>query len=402
MPKSAFIEDQQRLHFYFFDKPQIRRWGRIWKDLSIVAKKPELLDVERAVTTRGSGDGTRISGVYDRDNKLVGPSVRTRGKERRPDGEPGHDELKHAPDDRRDAYYLGPGSSHYGHFILETLCRAWAWREHGANRVAVLQTAVPRFARDLYALIPGLLVRLEVISTPTRFHRMLVPGPGFVLARTAHVEFKQLCERMAEQIVARPGPLTEQPLYLSRAGLNAENRRTLEGEMRLEVFLEGEGFLVVRPETLPVTEQIALINRHKWILSPVGSACHTRLFALEETNLVTITPAQFNPNYLLCDYLCEGGSHYINALVKPDIGTNVRLARFFEPVALDGDRLLGVLKQLGLVRASSQFGRSLFDLSEYKLRWIAIARHQAKRRPQEEPILLKAIEEVTASLETVR
>jgi len=46
MPKSAFIEDQQRLHFYFFDKPQIRRWGRIWKDLSIVAKKPELLDVE--------------------------------------------------------------------------------------------------------------------------------------------------------------------------------------------------------------------------------------------------------------------------------------------------------------------------------------------------------------------
>jgi hypothetical protein len=207
-----------------------------------------------------------------------------------------------------------------------------------------------------------------------------------------------MCERMAEQAMIRSEPITDQPLYLSRAGLSL-NRRTLEGEEWLERSLEREGFLIVRPETLPVAEQIALVNSHQWIVSPQGSACHTRLFSRICTNFVTVTSDFLNPNFMLCDSLCEGTSHYLNALAQPEIGTQVRLARFWEPLLVDRERLLGALRQLGLVRNSAVFDDPAPDLNGYKLRWIEAARAQMKTRPDDEKKLLEGIDDVTASMD---
>jgi len=135
--------------------------------------------------------------------------------------------------------------------------------------VPVLQSSVPQFARAFLALIPELAERIEIISAPRRFRNILVPGASFVIAREAHVEFKRMCERMAW---ARDDPFRAR--YRS-AALSVPRRsqfecRTLEGETWLERSLEREGFLIVRPETLPVAEQIALVNRHRWIISAAG------------------------------------------------------------------------------------------------------------------------------------
>jgi hypothetical protein len=392
------------LNFVFFSEQHIRPLRATWTDIGIRAEQPDLEDVASAATTPGAGRGKPVSGVYDSHNNMVAASARVRGKERPVDAEPDRESLLKAVHDGRDAYYLGRGENHYGHFILETLCRAWAWHQHGGDRVPVLQSPVPPFAQSLFGLIPGLRERLEVIRTPTRFRSMLVPGAAFVIARAAYVEFKRTCERMAEQTVTRHGPVTEQPLYLSRAGLEPPgrrsiSRRTLEGELRLEQFLEEEGFRVVRPEALPIPEQVFLVNHHKWIVSPMGSACHTRLFSQITTNLITITPDHFSPNFVLCDLLCEGTSHYVNALTRPKIGADIRLIGYLEPVMLDGERLIAALRQIGLVRASAAFGRSSADLDNYKRRWIAAARWQATRRPHQHQKLSRAIEVVSASLD---
>jgi hypothetical protein len=398
VPEPAIIQGWEQLHFHFFPPGRLDRLRAMWGDISICAEQPGLVEVPGGVTTPRVVNGKRISGVYDRDNRLVASSARIRGKDSRVDEDADLDDLLKAREDDRDAYYLGRGESHYGHFILETMCRAWAWNEYGRDRVPIVQWSGAKFARALWALIPGLLDRMETISAPTRFRNIVVPEAAFVIAHAAHVEFKRMCERMTGQALSSCEPATEQPLYLSRAGL-AWNRRTIEGEERLERFLEREGFLVVRPETLPITEQIALVNRHRCIVSPLGSACHTRLFSRIPTNLITITPHYFTPNYVLCDLLCEGTSHYVNAFTKPDIGTRVRLGWFVEPTFLDEDRLVEFLKSFGLVRPAAAFDGPPPSLNEYKLRWIAAARWQTTKRPQEESKILKAIEEVTASLD---
>ncbi len=339
--------------------------------------------------------GKKNSGVYDRENRLIASSARVRGSDR-VEGELDRRDLLKAVRDKRDAYYLGCGEKHYGHFLLEVLCRAWAWHEHGQNRVPVLQSKIPPFAKALFTLIPGVIENVKTIERPTRFRNMIVPGASFVIVREAYVEFKRLCERMADQVVNSGAPETEQPLYLSRTALDT-SRRTLEGEAWLEQLLEREGFLVVRPETLPVGEQIALFNRHRWIVSAVGSACHTRVFSRRANNFVTITPGLFNQNHVLCDLLCEGDSHYVHALVKPDIGTDVGLESI-EPLLIDPEPLLAALKKLGLVRASAAFDRPPPDLDDYKLRWIAAARFRIGENPPNAKQLRGAIADVTASL----
>jgi hypothetical protein len=249
-------------------------------------------------------------------------------------------------------------------------------------------------------LIPDLAGRIEHIRAPTRFRHILVPGASFVFARDAFVEFKKLCERIAERAVESTLPQTDQPVYLSRAGVSSANRRALEGEKRLERLLETEGFRIIRPETLPTPQQIALFNTHKWIVAPMGSACHTRLFSRRANTLVMLTSNHFSPNFVLCDLMCEGPSHYVKVFLKPPVATHTRLLGFLEPAILDDGNVLAALKQFGLIRSSAAFDGPGPDLREYKLRWIEAARLQAQKNPRTKEKMLRAIEEVTASLDT--
>ena len=358
-------------------------------------EKPGLRREQDSVIAPLKFRGFKNSGVYGKDGRLIGSSVRIRGDER-VEGELPQEYLHHATSDRRSAYYLGAGEKHYGHFLLEVLCRAWAWEEFGGDRVPVLQLKLPSFARALYALIPGLSEKIEILSRPTRFSDVIVPDAAFVIRRKAYREFKRLCERMADAALPSRVERSDQPLYFSRAGVDWRHR-TLAGEMSFERILEKEGFLIVRPETLPVNEQIALVNRHRWIVSTMGSACHTRIFARGTNNQVTIVSPAFNQNHVLCDYLCEGASHYVNALERPDIGTEVSL-QSAEPLMLDHARALTALKTIGLVRPSTAAQDPAPDLIEYKRRWLTAARGVQRGKSTRSRAVADAIDIVRASI----
>ena len=384
------------LHFHCFQSSDLDRLTAICGTLEIRAERPSRVDVAACTVAPLKYRGKKNSGVYDRNYRLVAGSERIRDHVR-VEGELDPRELRGAARDGRDAYYLGSGDKHYGHFLLEVLCRAWAWQEHGRNRVGVLQLKAPGFAKALYSLVPELLERTEIVGKPTRFRSMVVPGATFIMGQQAHIEFKRMCEQMAVRAMRSTSPRTAQPLYLSRSGLD-QTRRALLGESRLERLLEKEGFLIIRPESLSVNDQISLFNRHEWIVSPTGSACHSRVFSCRPNNFVTITPAYFHPNHMLCDLLCDGSSHYVNALLRPEIGSDVRLKNL-EPLLIDQENLLIALKGLGLVRPSAAFEGAPPDLTEYKHRWLAAARWLAKEKPPELASVLKGIKDVSATLD---
>lgn len=384
----------EQLQFHGFSASELDRLQTVRNTLSIEEQLPGLEEVEAGTVAPLKYRGVKNSGVYDAVGAIVASSARVRGATRI-EGALEGDWLTGAIRDKRSAYYLGAGEKHYGHFLLEVLCRAWAWEAHSTGRVAVIQTPVPPFGRALYRLIPGLPKSIEIVKRPRRFARVLVPGASFVIARKAHRSFRQLCERMAERALPTQSARTAQPLYLSRAGLDP-SRRTLVGEVWLEQVLANEGFRIVRPETLTIVEQIALVNRHEWIVSTTGSAAHTRVFSLHPTNFVTVTPALFNSNHMLCDLLCTGASHYINALTRPDIGTDVDLSSI-QPLLIDQRTLLSKLHDLGLVRTAAVHDAPDSGLDDYRARWIAAARWLIRTRPPNKDELLQAIARVSAS-----
>lgn len=389
------VENSPNMHFHGFDAEDIRRLRDSWSALSFHRELPGLTEISGGTVAPLNVRGVKSSGVYDRDCGLVPSSTRFRGG-KRVEADLDGTRLRGAAYDDRDAYYAGCGEKHFGDFLLEVLSRAWAWRAHGDDRVAVVQRDSAAFARPLYALVPGLPDKLKVVRRPTRFRSVLVPAPSFVMLSSAWTAFKQLCEGMAERALTnRPVP-TDQPVYLSRTGLD-DTKRAVLGEDQLERLLRTEGFLIVRPETLSIHEQIALYNRHRWIVSSVGSACHTRVFSLVSNTLVTLAPGLINENHILCDMLCEGDAHYVRALTQPDLGINLKV-RNLAPVMLDRDVVLSTFKKIGLVRDGAAFEGPPPDVEEYKRRWLAVAKWLARSRPAEIEALNAAIAHVSASL----
>jgi hypothetical protein len=399
--KASAIDGWERIQFHYFSEPQLHRMRAQWQSLSIIEGDPGVAMVPRGLIAKPPQKSTvgspMVIGVYDADGQPVTASIRFRGDPAQQKPEPSshlHDSVR----DRRAAYYLGVGANHYGHFLLETLCRAWAWEEQGEGRIPVLQfPPIPSFARSMFALIPGLAERIEVPKTATRYSSMMVPFPGFALGHLACFAFKELCARMADRALSTQEPMTDQPMYLSRAGLDSAAHRFLVGETRLEECLAREGFLVVRPETLSIAQQIALFNKHRWIVAPMGSACHTRLFSRIPTNLVMLTRNEVNVNYVLCDMLNSGTTHYANVLVAPDLGLTVR-ARFPEPLVVDDKPLLEILSKLGLVRPGATLDGVTPDICTYRRKWIEVAeRELAQPYKQANPDLIRAIEQVRAA-----
>jgi capsular polysaccharide biosynthesis protein len=354
--RPATIDGLDRIWFHHFCEHDLGQLRLRLSSLAIRQGEPGFVDVQSCVVTPGKLHRSRVSGVYDHENRLVDGSALARGRRGRPGSRARREDLEGAILDERSAYYLGRGTTHFGHFLLETFCRAWAWEVYGGDRVPIVQNELPRFALSLYQLISeNLAKRIEVPSVSTRFAAVLVPRPGFVLKREAYTEYKKLCARIGERAGGEGrNKRSGQPVYLSRSGLDPDRRRTLVGEAQLEQLLQSEGFLVVRPETLPIAEQIALFNQHEWIVAPMGSACHTRLFAARPTNLIMLCKSDFTANFVLCDLLSEGMAHYLNVLTGEGTG-------YAAPLVLHQELLLSCLKLFGLVRPKAAFNPATTD-----------------------------------------
>lgn len=407
LPTAA--SDWPRIHFHFFPDEELRNLHMHWQDLTIRSDAPEIVEVPNGIIPKLTlpfiTQNNRVVCVYDHEHRPVEASARLRSPGKRSMPDLGPAELCEVRRDDRSAYFLGINARHYGHFLLETLSRAWAWTEHGGDHVAVIMSPPIRdFVRPFLELIPGLADRVEVLEAPTQFDTVTVAAPAFSIGREAHAVFKALCERMAKRVLpSSAAETTEQPVYLSRSGLYTTAKRFLVGEDRLERFLKREGFRVAHPETMSVAEQIAMFNTHKWFVGPIGSACHSRLFSRRPINLVVLCQHLVAPhnrpsdkaNFILCDLLSEGTAHYANVLSLPDIGANFGQKASF-PVLLEEERLLSLLREMGLIRAHAAPAGQPPDLVEYKRKWVDFARLSIEKKKNEK--LSEAIAALEATL----
>lgn len=372
-----------RIRLHFFDDEDERRLRTQWDRLRIHTGPPPIAEIPGGLIPRFPraymAESLELNCVFDADNRPVPASTRFRGR-----GDPTVKagavpvSFEDAVDDGRTAYLLGANARHYGHFLTEAFSRAWAWNESRHQVAIILAPPILDFARSLCSYIPELADRMEVIGATTRFRHVTVPSPAFSISRESHFEFKRMCERVAAKAVPSENTVTEQPVYLSRARLKPDSNRPLIGELRLERLLEDEGFRIVHPETLAIAEQIAVMNRHKWIVAPMGSACHSRLFSRIENNLLMLTSDHVHRNYVLCDLLSEGATHYANVFRTPDF--EGRIPSSMKPMRVDDDRLLCVLKEFGLVRTRAGFRACTTELDDEMERSVERAMQRAQKR----------------------
>ena len=186
-----------------------------------------------------------------------------------------------------DARYLWGGrlTSHYGHFLTETLPRLWIlgdrprpwprlvlWCDAPVGRCLALD-----FVREIFGALDLRPEDLLVLERPTRIAEIDIPAPGFESNSYVHLPFARFCRRIGAQLAPAPSSLDGQPIYFTKQNLSYGVAR-LTNEAAFTACLAGAGVRIVAPETLPFREQLALWTGHRVVTGYLGSAMHTALF----------------------------------------------------------------------------------------------------------------------------
>jgi len=174
--------------------------------------------------------------------------------------------------------YLGYVTSHYGHFLTDSMSRWWA----------TLDLDLPCFALESQKLtsnfhveiIDALGIRLlPPTDRPTLYRRVLSPEPSL----TRELDIKPFADRAHLRVtdVLYPQPKFEfsNRIFLSRLGYPSKRRIDQEAEQELENRAAAAGYQLIKPETLTFAQEIQIFNEAEFITGILGSAFLTALFS---------------------------------------------------------------------------------------------------------------------------
>ncbi|MCP1772819.1 hypothetical protein J2T38_001655 [Neisseria perflava] len=123
------------------------------------------------------------------------------------------------------------------------------------------------------------------LDKPTRFKKVYIPDQSLCYLNYYHQEYALPYQTITTQIPAAG----HKKIYLSRTQFR---KKDCIGEEYFEQFYRNQGYHIVYPEQLDITEQIALISGADEIVSTIGTISHLALFAHEGAKIVTLLRAR--------------------------------------------------------------------------------------------------------------
>lgn len=218
------------------------------------------------------------SGVLRPDGTVVEESITWRGQSRvtvdpaMPDAAA----IGHLPGAHM---FLGPLFGHFGHFLVESICRIWAFdalrdRIDGVVYVPKFQNRPEHVAKVYGPFLEalGVTAPMRNLDDPMRVDRLYVPLQGFGMFQMIEgaPEFRDFIRAHAGKTIAPQGA---EKIYISRSALPAV-RGSVLGEKLLESWLEDEGYTVFHPQKHDHATQIAAYRAATHVIGVDCSPLH--------------------------------------------------------------------------------------------------------------------------------
>ncbi len=230
----------------------------------------------------------RTHGLYDGNGLLLEAAGRFRGPTRERAGPVPYtpQRLAGLPLQPGPFFYLGRYTPHYGHFLLDTLCRLWAWPAQGLSGVKILYHdfepverlfALP-FAAAIFQACGLGLENFVKFDEPVRLGQVIVPSPAIEELGFVYKAFARKLNEIGDGLCPGPlGPMSDVPVYLTKQNVSAGISHFVN-EARFTEVLARAGVKIIVPETLSFAEQVGLFRNNRVISGLIGSAFHTSLF----------------------------------------------------------------------------------------------------------------------------
>jgi hypothetical protein len=224
-------------------------------------------------------------GVLNGRGRLVKSSLSMRGhkSQLRPDKNLLPQNISYVDED---VVYWGDIYNAFGEFLLITMSRAWSAldKKYAAMKIVLIAKEAPARFLNVLEVFGIKRENIIVLRKATRFRNVFVPEQGFEIPFFSSAEYANTFRRMADNI--GPGDMAHSDkIYVSRAKMGA--RKTF-GEEKVQGIFEKNGFEVIYPEKLPLTEQIRIMKNCKVLAGIGGTALHMALFMPDGGTLIQI------------------------------------------------------------------------------------------------------------------
>jgi hypothetical protein len=290
-----------------------------------------------------------LGAVHDGDGNLL-PEFRDRDERYRDRFTPGRNPVKVDPARLAAAerlpgrhVYLGDLKGHFGHFLLESLPRAWYLTDAdpGTRVIFHHSTGVEEFHLGFWkAVFDALDLDISRVTFADRdlvADELVVPSCQYWVNWKGSPGFGAVFDHMRRKIAERwtgdrrfPKKvyLTRRQLRKPHDRLNIPNNhpRKLQGAYRRMILNEevaedlfaARGFEIVAPETLPFEAQVMLISQATHVAGLTGSALHMILFNDNpETNLIALH-TRHSANQIWLEALRGTRGHHIWCIKAKD------------------------------------------------------------------------------------
>ena len=254
-------------------------------------------------------------GVLDRDGRFVELSSipgRIEGKYETESFDDSSDET---------VVYCGYLVNHWGHFLIEAVNRLWYYLDHKDNAYTYVYIVEEKAQRELsgnykeFFELLGIADKIELINTPKSFRRIIVPECAFSFQTRWSVKYREIFDAVIWSALSSNFDKTEyevEKVFLSRARFPKAKKYEIGLDM-LDSFFENNGYKVLYPESLPLTELILYLQSAKECAAESGTTPHNILFGYEKQSL-TIVERQcvINPTQQAIDIIRDADVTYID------------------------------------------------------------------------------------------
>ena len=180
--------------------------------------------------------------------------------------------------------YCGYMINHWGHFLIEAVCRLWYFLENDPTIDKYIffldeneQREIKGNYREFLQLL-GVWNKIEFINKPITFREVLVPELALRTHTYYYPKYREMFDVIADNVIPDPAWETPEKIYYSR-GQFAKGIPFEFGYDMLDAFFAQNGYTVLYPEKVPLSQMIHYIRNSKVVASLSGSLPHNMLFA---------------------------------------------------------------------------------------------------------------------------
>jgi capsular polysaccharide biosynthesis protein len=210
--------------------------------------------------------------------------------------------------------YLGFYTEHYGHFLLETLARLWAYTDKKYDGVVFNEFVIPRptqgvssFAQLFFTPFGIDINKTSIINSVTQFERLDVPSPQFYIQNKADIDYINIYRKISNYY-RQNDQVERSRVYLSRSKLLKRKRKVLN-EAAIETEFVKYGFIIIHPQELSFSEQLVLYSRVEILAGMEGSGLHNCVFMPPGGIVINLCgvrqPKSIKSNQKICNELAQ-------------------------------------------------------------------------------------------------